>query len=151
MLNTLTFSDKRADMDEALITGFILQSYWAGSRTKQSIIKAMDNAYNFGVFDNGKQIGYARVVSDLSVLAYIMDVFVIENLQHQGVGKQLCQYVLNHELFKEVSNWGLATKYAKGFYEAFGFHPLENPDRYLVLRKEMPDLTNDKKYTEKPF
>ena len=43
------------------------------------------NSLNFGMYSNGKQIGYARVVTDFAIFAYILDVFITEKERGKGL------------------------------------------------------------------
>lgn len=50
----------------------------------------------FGVYEDGRQIGFARVVTDRAVFAYLMDVFVLPEHRGHGVGESLIRAVLDH-------------------------------------------------------
>ena len=40
---------------------------------------SIDHSFNIGLFHNEQQIGFARVISDFSTIAYLGDVYVLEN------------------------------------------------------------------------
>ena len=83
----------------------------------------------FGVFtDEGKQVAFARVLTDFSVFAWIMDVFVLEEYRGKGLGKLLMAGITEHPGLQNLERWGLGTKDAHGLYEQFGFHRLKIPD-----------------------
>jgi GNAT superfamily N-acetyltransferase len=107
------------------------ESYWAKGRSHDRILKAINNSLCFGVYLNKKQIGFARVVTDFGVFAWIMDVFIDPNFQGNGYGKSLMNEISNHENLQSISRWGLNTLDAHGLYEQFGFMKLDNPDIYM--------------------
>ncbi|HYF75256.1 MAG TPA: GNAT family N-acetyltransferase, partial [Candidatus Nitrosocosmicus sp.] len=87
---------------------------------REQIKKSIENSLCFGVYDAERQVGFARVVTDYSVMYWLCDVFVDEEYRGQGVGKLLVEYVVNHHDLKEL-NGILATRDAQGLYEKYGF------------------------------
>lgn len=122
---------KRLDIN--FIHQFLTHSYWAKGRTKEEVIKSLQNCINFGVYHENTQIGFARVLTDHTVFAYIMDVFIIEDYRGRGFSKQLMQTVTEHPDLRLVKKWMLLTKDAHGLYEKFGFKPY--PDPSMVMAK----------------
>lgn len=136
MIETTDFENIEIDtnperLDFECIYGFLTTTCWAKNRTRECMQTCIQNSLNFGVYLNNKQIGYARVVSDYAVFAYIMDVFIIEEYRKRGYSKKLMEYMLHLPAVKKVPIWRLATTDAHGLYEQFGFKPLENPDKMM--------------------
>ncbi|GAB1858699.1 hypothetical protein MHTCC0001_35390 [Flavobacteriaceae bacterium MHTCC 0001] len=50
---------------------------------------AIEHSLCFGAYIDGKQIGFARVVTDYMVFAYIMDVFILPDHRGNGYPKKL--------------------------------------------------------------
>ncbi len=94
----------------------------------------IQNSICFGLYLEGKQIGFARVLSDKLVFAYLMDVFVDEAFQGHGYGKKLMEAVLNDKELKQVERWLLITLDAQKFYKKSGFKNLEHPERIMGLK-----------------
>jgi GNAT superfamily N-acetyltransferase len=82
------------------------------------------------------QLGFCRVVSDLTRFAYLGDVMVIESEQRRGLGQKLVAAAMQHPELRGVRKWLLATKDAHGVYAKLGFEPLPNPEAYMVLKPE---------------
>ena len=80
------------------------ESYWAKGRNHDRILKAINNSLCFGVYLNNKQIGFARVVTDFGVFAWIMDVFIDPKVQGKGYGKSLMNEISNHESLQSISD-----------------------------------------------
>ena len=85
--DNIFFSSNFNDMDLKLIYTFVKNSYWGFSRTFEEQKTASKNTINFGLFHNGNQIAYARVMTDTVFFAYLLDVFVIETHQGKGYSK----------------------------------------------------------------
>jgi GNAT superfamily N-acetyltransferase len=114
-----------------VIFAMLENSYWANKRSRAVILKSLVHSLNFGAYQNGQMIGFARVVTDYSVFAYLCDVVVLEGFRGQGVGKQLMQAVLAHPDLQGLRRFMLATRDAHGLYAQFGFEPLSNPERWM--------------------
>ena len=132
MEDLIITSDKNR-LDIAYITDFIAQTYWAKDRTMENMRTCIENSLNFGVFLAGKQIGYARVVTDYFQFAYLMDVFIDEKYRGKGYSKMLMKHILEYEPLKHIKMWRLATQDAHGLYKQFGFTELSKPENMMEL------------------
>lgn len=123
---------KRLDVD--MIHRFLSEeSYWANTRSLEQTQTAIENSICFGVFQDRKQIGFARVVTDKATFAYIGDVFILNEFRGRGLSKLLMSAMLEHPELQGLRRWVLATKDAHGLYEQFGFSTMEFPERWMEL------------------
>jgi GNAT superfamily N-acetyltransferase len=106
-------------------------SYWANGRSLEVVRRSIDNSLCFGIFQNDTQIGFARVVSDYVVFAWILDVFILHSFRKQGLGKLLMEAIMSHPDLQGLQRWGLATEDAHGLYEQYGFTSLKKPDTFM--------------------
>lgn len=131
-----TISTDNNRLDIRKIHDFIAnQSYWAQGRTIETVQRALDNSFNFGLYKNNQQIGFARVVTDYATFAWIADVFVLPEHRGLGLSKWLMDVILSHSELQGFRRWVLATKDAHGLYARFGFIALHRPERWM----ERPD------------
>lgn len=130
---TYTVSTDKAKLDRALIHRFLTTSYWAEGRSRELVDAAIDGSLCFGVYADGEQVGFARVVTDYATVALLADVFVLESYRGKGLGKRLLEAVLTHPPLQTCS-WTLFTKDAHDLYARFGFERSRNPER-LMRRK----------------
>jgi GNAT superfamily N-acetyltransferase len=100
-------------------------------RTLEQVKATIEHSVCFGLYVNGAQVGFARVATDRTVFAYIMDVFILESHRGQGLGKRLISEIVTCDALKHVPNWLLATDDAHGLYAQFGFTPLSRPGVYM--------------------
>ena len=122
-----TISSDPARLDVEWICGFLEQTYWGKSRSRETMRKALGNSCCFGIYRDREQIGFARAVTDYATYAYLADVFLIESFRRQGLGRWLIETVLNAPELKAVRRWGLITRDAHAVYKACGFREL--PER----------------------
>jgi len=112
------------------------ESYWAADRDIETVKRSVDNSLCFGLYLDDKQIGFARVVSDYAVFAWIMDVFILKDYRGHGYGKKLMNSIMTHEKLQNLQRWGLGTDDAHGLYEQFGFKPLSKPQNMMEIKRK---------------
>ena len=135
-------STDRSLLDMNIIYQFLSGSYWAKGRPREIVKKSVDNSLCFGVYNERKQIGFARVVTDFATFAWIADVFILEEYRGKGYSKKLLQTILGFPTLQDMKRWILATKDAHELYRKFGFQPLNKPEHFmeiLTLKKDTPD------------
>jgi len=130
--NEFTISTDKNKIDLDYIQRFLSQSYWSPGTPMQVVKKAMEGSLCFGVYENNKQVGYARVITDTATFAYLADVFIDENYRGKGLGKWLVQMILKHPDLQGLRRIILTTKDAHKVYEQCGFMSVPNPERYMV-------------------
>ncbi|MGW0944526.1 GNAT family N-acetyltransferase [Streptomyces sp. NPDC002623] len=110
-------------------------AYWALGRERDKQDRAIAGSVNFGVYDtaSGEQVGYARVVTDLTTFAWLCDVYVDPAARGKGLGTALVAAVRDHLRPHGVRRLLLATHDAHGVYEQVGFTALEKPDQWMAL------------------
>jgi GNAT superfamily N-acetyltransferase len=126
---------RRLDLD--VIHGFLTaRSYWAEGIPRDVVERSIRNSLCFGVYDEDRQVGFARVVTDRATYAYLADVFVLEAYRGRGLSKWLLECVFAHPDLQGLRRWQLSTRDAHGLYARYGFAPLSDPDRLLEIRRE---------------
>ena len=109
------------------------QSYWSKNMPIETLKMAIDNSLNFGLFENDKQIGYARVISDFATIAYLGDVFIDPLYRGKGLSKWLMEQVMNHPKLQGLRRWILLTADAHELYKKFGWKEPAKPQNYMEL------------------
>ena len=130
----LEISTDPARLDIGLVCEFLQSSYWASGRPRSVIERSMKNSLCFGAYLSGRQVAFARVVSDRAVFAYLMDVFVLPEFRSRGISRALMRAILDHPELQNLRVFLLATRDAHGLYSKFGFRPLEEPDRWMAIQ-----------------
>jgi GNAT superfamily N-acetyltransferase/uncharacterized damage-inducible protein DinB len=121
-------------LDVPLIHDFLAnRSYWATGRPPRVVQHSLDNSLCFGLYERGRQVGLARVVTDRATFAWLCDVFVLEPYRGRGLSKWLISCVMRHPYLQGLRRFLLGTRDAHGLYERYGFTPLADPSRYLEV------------------
>jgi GNAT superfamily N-acetyltransferase len=120
-------------LDLDTVHGFLQRSYWASERPLETVKRSVEHSLNFGLYQERerRQIGFARVVTDLATFAWLCDVFIDEAHRGQGLGAWLMQTVVDHPELRCMRLWVLGTRDAHGLYEKIGFTPLSVPEKWM--------------------
>lgn len=123
-------SNDKTLLDVPMIHDFISnRSYWGKGRTIETVRTSITHSLCFGVYNQeNKQVGFARVVTDYVVVAWLMDLFILEDFRGQGLSKLLMTAIMAHPDLQNLKRWGLGTADAHSLYQQFGFTPLSKPE-----------------------
>lgn len=133
---TIDSDPARLDMD--VIHGFLTASYWSPGIPRALVERAVRNSVCFGVYEEGRQVGFARVITDQATFAYLADVFILESHRGRGLAKALMSAIVADPRLQGLRRWVLATRDAHKLYERYGFTPLAKPQRFMELHQ--PDV-----------
>jgi hypothetical protein len=64
-----------ARVDAGMVHEFLTNSYWAKGILLQTVRRSIEHSIPFGVYHGQQQVGFARIISDLSTFAYLADLF----------------------------------------------------------------------------
>lgn len=73
-MQKLEISTDKARLDLKYIAEFISKTYWAKGRSRETMQTCIDNSVCFGDYLGGRQIGFARILSDFGHVAYLMEI-----------------------------------------------------------------------------
>jgi GNAT superfamily N-acetyltransferase len=113
------------------------RSYWALGRSRELVERSLANSICFSALDAGRQVGFARVVTDQATFAWVCDVFVDEQSRGQGIGRRLMRAIVDDPRLAGLKRTVLVTS-SPEFYLPFGFAPLDRPERWLLRQGPGP-------------
>ena len=112
------------------------ESYWAVGRSREVSDAVVEQAARVvGLYLGGEQVGFVRIVSDGHTVAYVADVYVLEEHRGRGLGVELVRFALEEGPIAGVPKWGLHTMDAHELYRRFGF---AEPDGRYLERWNLP-------------
>jgi GNAT superfamily N-acetyltransferase len=115
-------SDERERLDVDAIWGYLRTAYWSEGVPRDVVERAIDGSLCVGLYDDeGRQVGFARAVTDSATFAWIADVFVLEAHRGRGLGVWIVEWLLAHPRLQGLRAVTLATRDAHTLYERFGF------------------------------
>ena len=127
----IVVSTDKTKLDVTFLQNFLKDIYWAAGRTIEEVQTTIDASFCFGIYLNDQQIGFARVITDYVVFAYMMDVFIDEKHRGKGYSSILIDAMMTEPKLQQVKIWRLATSDAHFLYEKFGFSALAHPEKMM--------------------
>jgi GNAT superfamily N-acetyltransferase len=133
-----TLSTDPARLDLARIHGYLSgASYWAAGRPLEVVHRSLAHSLCFGIYHDGEQVAFARVVTDRATFAWLCDVFVVAAHRGRGLGKWLVESVVAHPDLQGIKLILLATRDAHELYRRYGgFEAVTTPERLMFRRGE---------------
>jgi N-acetylglutamate synthase-like GNAT family acetyltransferase len=129
-----TITTDRCRMDIIAIHDFLSKySGWSDNIPFNKVKTSIEHSLNFGLFDKEKQIGFARIISDFSTIAYLGDIYILDEYRGKGLSKKLMDVVMGHPGLQGLRRWILLTSTADWLYEKYGFMKVPNPEIYMEL------------------
>jgi GNAT superfamily N-acetyltransferase len=126
-----------ADIDlDWLAPALSERAYWALRRSREAVEAAISRSLCFVALRDGRQIGFARVITDLVTFAWVCDVFVDESARGEGVGTLLIRTIAEDPRLRDLRRIVLATRDAHEVYERAGFGSLVPPERWMERRRD---------------
>src|SRR5688500_626423 len=98
-------SSDRGRLDLDVIHGFLTRSYWAQGRSRARVARSIAAPPPFGLYHGPAQIGFARVLTDHVVMAFLADVFVLEAYRGRGLGTWLVEVVTGLPELAPIRRW----------------------------------------------
>ena len=132
-MDGFTISTDRSRLDREAIHEFLAGSYWATGIPREVVDRSIEGALCFGVFEDGRQVGFARVITDSATFAYLADVFVLESHRGRGLAAWLMECILAHPDLQGLRRWMLLTRDAHPLYRKSGFRDLAHPERVMEM------------------
>lgn len=138
-----SISTEREHLHVDAVHAYLTRSFWAQGIAKDLVAKSMENSLCFGLFDQGSQVGFARVVTDRATYAYLCDVYVLESHRGLGLGKWLIEVVMSHPDLQGLRRFQLVTRDAHTLYARHGFAVLTHPERHMEIFRDGMYLAGD--------
>jgi len=125
-------STDRGLLDMKLVWEFLSsEAWWSKGIPRHRVEQAIQNSICFGLYKGKKQIGFVRVLSDNSILAYVMDMFIVEEYRGQGLAEWLLQCMLEHPRIRRVKRIMLRTLHQRELFQKFGFEEFTEPQTVM--------------------
>ena len=129
---TLRISTDRADVDLDVVHGFLgRDAYWCPGIPRSVVARAVEHSLCFSALLGGRQVGFARVVTDHATVGYLADVVVLPEHRGRGISKAIMQAIDAHPSLQHLRRFMLATADAHGLYAQHGFTAVARPERLM--------------------
>jgi ribosomal protein S18 acetylase RimI-like enzyme len=142
----LELDDDPGRIDVHAVHAFIAgESYWGRGRPRELVERAIrGSARVVGLYHDGRQVGFARAVSDCAIFAYLADVYVLPAYRGRGLGLELVREIVDSGPHATLT-WLLHTADAHGVYQKLGF---KSDCVYPVMERRREKVTGEAPYDE---
>ena len=133
----LELDDERERVDVDAVYRYLSeQAYWVMGRSRETIERlVIESTRVIAAYDGDTLIGFCRVISDGSNMAWLGDVFVYPEYRGRGVGVALVREAVEFPEHRDMQ-WYLGTRDAHQLYAKFGFGP---PNERTMTRQRPED------------
>ena len=133
----LELDDERERVDVDAVYRYLSeQAYWVMGRSRETIERLVrESTRVIAAYDDDILIGFCRVMSDGSNMAWLGDVFVYPAYRGRGVGVELVREAVEFPEHRDMQ-WYLGTRDAHQLYAKFGFGP---PNERTMTRQRPED------------
>lgn len=128
-------SDDSARLDLQAMHDYLSQSYWSPGIPFETMAHAVAHSLSFGLYHDGAQIGFCRVITDYATFGYLADVYVLEAYRRQGLAEWMMRVVHDHPSLQGFRRWVLVTRDAHPLYAKIGYTALAEPEKYMEWRR----------------
>lgn len=135
----LLISSDPALLERDMIHQFLsTEAYWSLGIPRETLDKAIDGSLCFGLYSEGRQIAFARLITDGATFAYLCDVFVLPAWRGQGHARHLLNHIFALPQMQGLRRIVLVTGDAHHVYRPLGFKTPAHPERYMEIHR--PDI-----------
>ncbi|MFH0777799.1 MAG: GNAT family N-acetyltransferase [Candidatus Eisenbacteria bacterium] len=133
-----TISTDRRKLQLDLIHEYLSRSsYWALGRSSDVVGTSVEHSLCFGVYEHGRQVGFARMVTDYATFGWLCDVFILDSHRGLGLGKWLIGCVVEYCDGLRIKQLVPATRDAHELYHKYGgFQALPVPEKWMRRAEE---------------
>lgn len=135
--NEFLISTDKSKLDIDAIHDFLsTEAYWCLNIPKEKFEISIENSFCFGLYENNKQIGFARIITDFSTIAYLGDVYILEEYRGKGLSKWLMETIMNFPELQGLRRWILLTGDAHELYRKYGWTDLADSSKWMELHNK---------------
>jgi predicted N-acetyltransferase YhbS len=133
----IELDDDRDRVDVDAVHRFLTEdAYWVRGRSRETIERLVrESTRVIAAYDGDRLVGFCRVMSDASNMAWLGDVFVLDAYRGRRIGTELVREAVEDPRYRDLQ-WYLGTRDAHGLYTRFGFVPAN--ERTMVRSRPEP-------------
>ncbi|HEX7783898.1 MAG TPA: GNAT family N-acetyltransferase [Sphingobium sp.] len=132
-------SDDVAWLQPQAIHAYLARSYWCPGIGIALVEKAMAGSHCVGIYQDGAQVAFARLITDHATFAHLADVYVLEDHQGRGLASAMLRYFDGHPALQRLRRWNLNTLDAHKLYERHGWKRINE----TIMQRHDPDASRE--------
>jgi len=133
-------SDDPARLQPVAIHAYLTRSYWCPGIGLSLVERAIAGSHCVGIYRDGAQVAFARVITDHATFAHLADVYVLEDHQGRGLASAMLAYFDAYPGLQRLRRWNLNTLDAHSLYERHGWHRVNE----TIMQRYDPDASRER-------
>ncbi|HLO54119.1 MAG TPA: GNAT family N-acetyltransferase [Saprospiraceae bacterium] len=130
-------STEKTKLDVDAIHEFLsTKAYWCLNIPKEKVLTSIQHSLCFGVYEDKKQIGFARIITDYSTIAYLGDVYILDEYRGKGLSKWLISTIMDYPSLQGLRRWILLTGDAHELYRKYEWTDIADPSKWMELHNK---------------
>ncbi len=136
----IELDDDRDRVDVDAVFAFLSEeAYWVPGRSRETIERLIrESTRVVAAYDGRTLVGFCRVVSDGSSVAWLGDVFVVASHRGLGIATELVREAVEDPYVRDLQ-WYLGTRDAHALYRKFGFREPDDGRTMVRSRAVSPE------------
>ncbi len=118
--NDFLITDDLRKVDLDITRQLLRETYWGHHRSRDVVNKMIRYSLCFSLLHENEQIGFARAVSDYTVISWIEDIVIHPEHRGKDLGKWMLSCIIEHPKIRQTQ-MVLQTGDAHRLYEKYGF------------------------------
>jgi GNAT superfamily N-acetyltransferase len=134
---SLELDDDRDRVDVDVVYRYLSEeAYWVPGRSRETVERLVrESTRVIAAYEGDQLVGFCRVVSDASNMAWLGDVFVLPDHRGRGIGVELVREAVEFPDHRDLQ-WYLGTRDAHALYRRFGFREPDDGRTMVRSRRD---------------
>lgn len=132
--NGYVLNTDKKKLNTTVIHRVLSQNTFTKGVTFDTVKRSIKKSLCFGLYHEGRNIGFARIVSDYATISYISDIFILEEHFSEELYSWMVESVMSHPELVNVKNWLVKNSNNYTVYDKFGFTKYDEAEKILIKR-----------------
>lgn len=128
------FNTDKKKLNTTVIHKVLSKNEFTKGVTFDTVKKSIKKSLCFGLYKDGQNVGFARIVSDYATISYISDIFILEEHYTEELYAWMVESILSHPELVDVKNWLVKNNNGYSVYDKFGFEKYDEAQKILIKR-----------------
>jgi hypothetical protein len=132
--NGYVLNTDKKKLNTTVIHRVLSQKTFTKGVTFDIVKRSIKKSLCFGLYHEGRNIGFARIISDYATISYISDIFILEEHFSEELYSWMVESVMSHPELVNVKNWLVKNSNDYTVYDKFGFTKYDEAEKILIKR-----------------
>lgn len=132
--NDYILNTDKKKLNTTVIHRYLSQTGLTKGISFDTVKRSIKKSLCFGLYKDGNNVGFARIVSDYATISYISDIFIVSEHHSDELYSWMIESILSHPELVNVKNWLIKNNNGHSAYDKFGFIKYDEADKIMIKR-----------------